>query len=739
MKLKGLRKLSSAVLIALMLLVTPVSLPATNPQVLANTVETNTALKLPPKFEQLPARFNWADYGIVPEAKDQGSHGTCWAFGLTGAFESAIALQFNEKVDLSEAWLVKATGKIVPGVLTTTAPCALRDEGMSLNAAAEALIRAGEAFEDCLPYQTTDMCCIGSSCTLPSCPVKYRVEGVRQVAVSDQTEEEIIKIKQALLEHGPLAMNYFATLWAENATVIETNTATYTNHFVLLTGWDDNIGAWIVRNNYGTSFGQNGYNYVQYGKAGLEKEFAYLTVTAFDPNDIVLAGDNGTKVGSESIGGNTNWMGMQWTVTTPIYLKSVEFWTATFNTEYTVYVAPGKITEAGKPVFSISGIAPEIGYYSIPTDMIPLTPGYWNVQIKLTSPDGRYILPQTGKPKDSPNLKLQPDTVFIRQSENDPWEDTLNIGNSKPIRIRLNTTGTYPTLDHLPAPTPIPFPKPIPTPTVNLTVLVTPSQGGIVEINPSSPFKQGQRVQLTAKPNAGYHFVSWEDGSTNPVRILTLNSSATVTAKFEADKPKEYKIVYSDNLGNSYTKTVKQGDTITIPLQRTNGWTLKSVLVNGQSIGLRGPLTLSNIQSDYSIVATYVLPHNISLQVGSKEMVHNLSSIQLDAPPIIVNDRTLVPLRAIAEAFNAQVNWNPDTKQVTVKIGDKTILLTIGNPKATVNGQPVYIDPQNPQVVPIISNSRTMVPLRFIAETMGATVEWDPVFKNIYISYEEEP
>jgi len=739
MKLKGLRKLSSAVLVALMLLVTPVSLPATNPQVLANTVGTNTTLELPPKVEQLPARFNWADYGIVPEAKDQGSYGTCWSFGLTGALESAIALQFNEKVNLSEAWLVKATGKIVPGIITATAPCALRDEGMAINAGAEALIRAGEAFENCLPYQTTDMCCIGSSCSLPSCPVKYRAESFKKVALSDQTKEEIIKIKQALLEHGPLAMSYHPTLWAENATIIETNTATDPTHFVLLTGWDDSIWAWIVRNNYGTSFGQNGYNYIQYGKAGLVKEFAYLTATAFDPNDIVLAGDNGTAVGSESFGRSSAWMGMQWTVTTPIYLKSVEFWTATFNTEYTIYVAPGKITEAGEPVFSVSGMAPEIGYYSIPTNMLPLTPGYWNVQIKITLPDGGHIFPQTGDLKTYPNLKLQPDTVFIRRSENAPWEDTLNIGNSKPIRIRLNTTGAYPTLDHSPTPTPIPFPKPIPTPTVNLTVLVTPSQGGIVEINPSSPFKQGQRVQLTAKPNAGYHFVSWEDGSTNPVRILILNSSATVTARFEPDKPKEYKIVYSDNLGNSYTRIVEQGGTITIPLQRIDNWTLKSVLVNGQSIGLRGPLTLSNIQSDYSIVATYVLPHNISLQVGSKEMVHNLSSIQLDAPPIIVNDRTLVPLRAIAEAFNAQVNWNPDTKQVTVKIGDKTILLTIGNPKASVNGQPVYIDPQNPQVVPIISNSRTMVPLRFIAETMGATVEWNPVFKSIYISYEEEP
>jgi len=754
MKLKGLRKLSSAVLVALMLLVTPVSLPTTDPQVLANTVETATVPQLPLKFEQLPARFNWADYGIVPEGRDQSPYGTCWALGLTGAFESAIALQYHEKVDLSEAWLVRATGKLAPATITSTSPCALREEGNTKWAAAEALIRVGQASEDCLPYlsATAAMCCIGSSCTLPSCPVKYRADSFKVVAVSDQTEEEIIKVKQALLEHGPMEVGYYTaredyTDTSRNATVIATASVVFINHEALLTGWDDSLGVWIVRNNYGTSWGRNGYGYIKYGKAGIEKNFAYVTATAFDPNDIVLAGDNGTALGSESFGSNTAWMGMQWTVTTPIYLKSVEFWTATFNSQYTVYVAPGKITEAGEPIFSTSGTATEIGYYSIPTGMIPLTPGYWNVQIKITSPDSRYVLPTTGKPEILPNLKLQPDTVFIRRSENAPWEDTLNIGNSKPIRIRLNTTGTYPVLEPsptpLPLPTPqpkpIPKPEPQPTPTVSLAIFVTPSQGGTVKTVPSEPFRQGQKVQLTAIPNAGYHFVSWEDGSTNPIRILTLNSSATVTAKFKADADKEYEIVYSDNLGNSWTKTVTEGDTITIPLQRTDGWTLKSVTINGQLSGVKDSLTLSNIRSDFNVVVKYVLKHNISLQVGSKEMLHNLSPIQLDAPPIIVSDRTLVPLRAIAEAFNAQVNWNPDTKQVTVTIEDKTILLTIGNPKATVNGQPVYIDPQNPQVVPIISNSRTMVPLRFIAETMGATVEWNPVFKSIYISYEEEP
>jgi len=97
--------------------------------------------------------------------------------------------------------------------------------------------------------------------------------------------------------------------------------------------------------------GRNGYGYIKYGKAGIEKNFAYVTATVFDPNDIVLAGDNGTAFGSESFGSNTAWMGMQWTVTTPIYLKSVEFWTATFNSQYTVYVAPGKLQKQASPSF----------------------------------------------------------------------------------------------------------------------------------------------------------------------------------------------------------------------------------------------------------------------------------------------------------------------------------------------------------------------------------------------------
>jgi len=95
-----------------------------------------------------------------------------------------------------------------------------------------------------LPYlsATADMCCIGSSCTLPSCPVKYRADSFKVVAVSDQTEEEIIKVKQALLEHGPMEVGYYVSRedyidTSRNATVIATASVNFINHEVLLTGW----------------------------------------------------------------------------------------------------------------------------------------------------------------------------------------------------------------------------------------------------------------------------------------------------------------------------------------------------------------------------------------------------------------------------------------------------------------------------------------------------------------------
>jgi hypothetical protein len=118
----------------------------------------------------------------------------------------------------------------------------------------------------------------------------------------------------------------------------------------------------------------------------------------------------------------------------------------------------------------------------------------------------------------------------------------------------------------------------------------------------------------------------------------------------------------------------------------------------------------------------------VKLTIGQDIMTVNGKAVQLDAAPEIVDGRTFLPLRAIAEIFGATVEWIPDTKGVTVTLGDNTIGLQIGNPTAVINGNVVDI------VAPYIKNGRTMVPLRVIAEGLGATVEWDPVYRIVTIT-----
>ncbi|RLD17629.1 MAG: copper amine oxidase N-terminal domain-containing protein [Caldiserica bacterium] len=120
----------------------------------------------------------------------------------------------------------------------------------------------------------------------------------------------------------------------------------------------------------------------------------------------------------------------------------------------------------------------------------------------------------------------------------------------------------------------------------------------------------------------------------------------------------------------------------------------------------------------------------IVLQIGNSVAVINEKTTKLDSPPIIIKDRTLVPLRFISEAFGAKVEWNPVFRLVFIKMGEKEIIVQIGTPYASVSGKKVLLDSP-----PLIVKGRTMVPLRFIAETLGAEVTWDEATKSITIIY----
>lgn len=119
--------------------------------------------------------------------------------------------------------------------------------------------------------------------------------------------------------------------------------------------------------------------------------------------------------------------------------------------------------------------------------------------------------------------------------------------------------------------------------------------------------------------------------------------------------------------------------------------------------------------------ATLKNPPVISVLTGGKK-------VYFDQIPVIESGRTLVPLRAIFESLDANVDWNADTKTITSKKGDTEIVMTIGNNEMTKNGDKIALD-----VAPKIIGGRTLVPVRAIAEAFDLNVDWNDSLKQVII------
>lgn len=101
-----------------------------------------------------------------------------------------------------------------------------------------------------------------------------------------------------------------------------------------------------------------------------------------------------------------------------------------------------------------------------------------------------------------------------------------------------------------------------------------------------------------------------------------------------------------------------------------------------------------------------------------------------DAKPFIQTEssRTMIPIRFVAESMGADVQWVANARSVVIKKGSKTITLRIGNKMAVVNGKELNFD-----AAAIIVQDRTFVPLRFVMETLDASVNWEEKTRTVEI------
>jgi hypothetical protein len=132
----------------------------------------------------------------------------------------------------------------------------------------------------------------------------------------------------------------------------------------------------------------------------------------------------------------------------------------------------------------------------------------------------------------------------------------------------------------------------------------------------------------------------------------------------------------------------------------------------------------------YAVVLILCISLFVSpVSAASATVVLDGRQMEFDVPPTIEDGRTLVPLRAIFEGLGAAVEWDGETRTVTATRESDRIQLQIGSRSAYRNGLPVNLD-----VPAKIIDGRTMVPLRFVSESLGAEVNWNGVTRVITIA-----
>jgi len=249
------------------------------------------------------------------------------------------------------------------------------------------------------------------------------------------------------------------------------------------------------------------------------------------------------------------------------------------------------------------------------------------------------------------------------------------------------------------------------------------------------------------------------------VQVLSPSSGATVTAAAVTVTGKAFAIPAGTStltvkvkVGDGQPQPVSVTPSILVTGEPAKTWTTGSI--TAASIGIKAGTPASvtvtaavsgipagdsdSVTFTWNVGATSASSTvELRLVLGKMAMqvtktsggVSKVSQVTLEAAPLLgTGNRTLVPLRAVVEAMGGTVRWEAATRRATSTLGTTTVELTIGSNKAQVNGKSVLID-SNASVVPLIISGRTMLPLRFVTESLGAQVGYQQSTKTITITH----
>ena len=191
--------------------------------------------------------FDWRRYGRVPPVRQQSPCGDCWAFGALGAYETSYHLVNDLQIKASEQYVINCV------------PQGSCNKGGWHQWVFNWMLTKGIADETAVRYTGEERACPAGVRT----PYRATIWGF---VSNDKTIPPVEKTKAAICNYGSVAVAVNATpaFQAYRGGVFNQQDPGNINHDVLLIGWDDAKGAWLLRNSWGTDWGENGYMWIAY-------------------------------------------------------------------------------------------------------------------------------------------------------------------------------------------------------------------------------------------------------------------------------------------------------------------------------------------------------------------------------------------------------------------------------------------------------------------------------------------
>ena len=284
---------------------------------------------------------------------------------------------------------------------------------------------------------------------------------------------------------------------------------------------------------------------------------------------------------------------------------------------------------------------------------------------------------------------------------------------------------------------------------------ITATLGGVIETPDTTEMPDTTDAPATqAEGDTATGDGTVTDGDNTPSNTLKASCTVTVFKKSSSSSSSsgggggssvtKYGVTISDSKNGAVTASAAKaetGDKVILTPKADEGYALDKITAkdkDGKEVKLKaekdGTYSFTMPKGGVTVDTTFkqaegtastdkpaAATKTIILQIGSTAVIVDDQAIINDVAPVIRNDRTLVPIRVITEALGGQVAWNEAAKEVTLTVNGKEIKMTIGKALEKYG------------VAPVIIGGRTFVPVRFVADELGAVTTWDDATKTVTI------